>query len=253
MVLKNGVFMVEEKFEEIERISTGITGLDNMIEGGFEKGSINLVAGDTGTGKSILSLQFLYNKAKNANEPGIYITFEEKKDQIIKHMKKFGMDFEELEKENKILIYEYSPREVSKFIDEGGAIENVIRENSIKNLVLDSITSFAAIYPSEAERRKAIISLLDILKEWGCTCLLPSEAEVRSEATTQEVRARFGIEYLSDSLIALYSIRKGDIREMALEIVKMRGTNHSKKLAPMKITNKGIILYPDQPFFSKSF
>jgi KaiC/GvpD/RAD55 family RecA-like ATPase len=94
------------------------------------------------------------------------------------------------------------------------------------------------------------VRLLELLRRWNATALLTSEAAAIDE---QEVRARFGIEYLADSLISLYAFRKGDVRELALEIIKMRGTAHSKKLSPMKITNEGIVLYPEQPFFAKSF
>lgn len=240
----------KEEREEIERVPTGINGLDEMMEGGFERGSVNVIAGESGTGKSIFALQFLYNGASKFGEKGLYITFEEKKTSIYKHMRRFGLNFDELEKQNKFFIYEYSPQEVDRFIKEGGAIEKIIREQKIKRVVLDSITSFAVLHETEATRREAIVKLLDILKKWGVTALLISEALSLDE---HEIRARFGIEYLADSLLSIYSIRKGDVREMAIEIVKMRGTAHSKKLAPLKITKEGIVVYPEQPFFSKEF
>jgi len=233
------------------RIPTGIPGLDDMMEGGFERGSVNIVAGESGTGKSILSLQFLYNGAVRHGDTCLYITFEEKKEQIKDHMMRFGMNFEELEAKKKLFIYEYSPHEVERFASDGGAIEKVIRSNGVDRLVLDSITSYAVLFENEQKRRAAVVKLLDTIKHWGCTSLLPSEASTIS--ALGEVRAKFSIEYLADALLAIYSIRKGDVREMALEVLKMRGTAHSKKLAPMKITREGIVLYPDQPFFAKQF
>lgn len=237
--------------EGASRIPTGIPGLDDMMEGGFERGSINVVAGESGTGKSILSLQFLYNGAVRHGDTCLYITFEEEKEQIKEHMMRVGMNLEELESKKKLFIYEYSPQEVEKFASDGGAIEKVIRSNGVDRLVLDSITSYAVLFENEQKRRAAVVKLLDTIKRWGCTSLLPSEASTVS--ALGEVRAKFGIEYLADSLLAIYSIRKGDVREMALEILKMRGTAHSKKLAPMKISKEGIVLYPDQPFFAKQF
>jgi circadian clock protein KaiC len=233
------------------RIPTGIPGLDDMMEGGFEKGSVNIVAGESGTGKSILSLQYLYNGAIKHGHTCLYITFEEKKDQIKEHMRRFGMNFDELEERKKMFIYEYSPQEVDRFINDGGTIEKVIRNNGVDRLVLDSITSYAVLFENEQKRRAAIVKLLDTIRKWGCTTVLPSESSTIS--ALGEVRAKFSIEYLADALLAIYSIRKGDVREMALEVLKMRGTAHSKKLAPMKITREGIVLYPDQPFFAKQF
>lgn len=245
--------MVQEKTKSggsDNRIPTGIPGLDETMEGGLERGSVNLVAGESGTGKSIFGLQFLRNGATKYNECGLYITFEEKKEKIFKHMSRFGWDLGALEEEKKLFVYEYSPKEVDRFIREGGAIESFIRTNKIDRVVIDSITSFAVLHDTEAERRAAVVRLLELLRRWNATALLTSEAAAIDE---QGVRARFGIEYLADSLISLYTFRKGDVRELALEIVKMRGTAHSKKLSPMKITNEGIVLYPEQPFFSKGF
>lgn len=234
----------------MERVSTGITGLDGLVEGGFEKGSVVVVAGESGTGKTIFGIQFLYNGA-NLGESGLFISFEEKKRRTIEHMRRFGWELEKLEKERKFFVYEYGPREVDRFVSEGGAIERTIRDNKIQRIVLDSITSYAALFESEKERREAIVKLFDMLRRWNCTTILPSEAAVVTEGG--EVRARFGIEYLADALIAIWSVRMGDVREMALEVIKMRGTAHSKKLSPMKITNEGIIIYPDQPFFARKF
>jgi len=245
--------MVDSKFSAEARIPTGIPGLDGMMEGGFAAGNVVLVAGTAGTGKSILSTQFLVNGATKHNEVGVLITFEEKKRQIFKNMKRFGWDLEEMEKKKQLFIFEYAPHEVDKFITEGGSIESIIRDYKAKRLVFDSITSFAALYEGEAKRRQAIIRLLDILRRWNCTTLLPSEASITEEGEGTQVQVRFGLEYLADALLSIYAVRKGDLRETALEIIKMRGTDHSKKLAPMKITKEGVTLYPDQPFFTKSF
>ncbi|MEM2974763.1 MAG: ATPase domain-containing protein [Candidatus Micrarchaeia archaeon] len=245
--------MAEIKIKGNDRVPTGIPGLDGMMEGGFSQGNVVLVAGTAGTGKSILATQFLVNGALKHGEVGVLITFEEKKRQIFRNMRRFGWDLDDLEKKKQLFVFEYAPHEVDKFINEGGSIEGVIRDYKVKRLVFDSITSFAALYETEASRRQAIIRLLDILRRWNCTTILPSEASVTDEGEGTQVQARFGVEYLADALLVIYAVRKGDIREMALEIVKMRGTDHSKKLAPMKITKEGIVLYPDQPFFGKSF
>lgn len=249
--------MAEEKkgerkaeITQLPRMPTGIPGLDETMEGGFERGSVNIIAGESGTGKSIFGLQFLHNGASKYGENGLYITFEEKKDKIYRHMARFGWDLEALEKDKKLFIYEYSPQEIERFIKEGGAIESLIRMHKIDRIVLDSITSYAVMHETEAVRRAAIIRLLELLRRWNVTAVLTSEAFLADE---QEVRVRFGIEYLADSLISMYAFRKGDIRELALEIRKMRGTAHSKKLSPMKITAEGIVLYPEQPFFAKGF
>ena len=74
-----------------------------------------------------------------------------------------------------------------------------------------------------------------------------------SEAKTQgdEVRSRFGIEYLADGMLAIHVVRRGDERDYAFEITKLRGIAHERKLCPLKITDKGIMLFPGQPVFTR--
>jgi len=83
----------------IERVKTGIPGLDELIEGGFPRGDTILVAGKAGTGKSILATQFIYKGVTEYNEPGVLVTLEEPPNLIKRNMLRFGMDLAKLEKE----------------------------------------------------------------------------------------------------------------------------------------------------------
>ena len=87
-----------------ERVPSGIEGLDAVIEGGFPRGSLILVAGNPGTGKTVFSAQFLYRGAVDYGENGVYVTLAEGKNAFIDYIRRFGMDFEELEKEGKVRI-----------------------------------------------------------------------------------------------------------------------------------------------------
>ncbi len=229
-----------------DHVPTGIPGLDELIEGGFEKGSVILVAGDTGTGKSTFAMQYLYNGATMYNEPGVYLTFEEKKDAIYKHNLRYGWNLKKLEEHKKLLILQYPPHDIDRFILEGEIIEDTIKDMKATRLVIDSITSFALIFDSQYKRKLGIIKVLELLKKWGCTTLLTSEG---STVETGEVRARFGLGYLADGLIHLYNIRQGDQRQKAIEVVKMRGIAHSNLIVPFEFKQTGIELYPNQPVF----
>jgi circadian clock protein KaiC len=113
---------------KVIRISTGIPNLDKLIEGGFKKNSINLVAGDPGSGKSIFAMQFLMEGIKKG-EPGVFITFEEKKKKFYEDMLEFGWELEKYEKEKKFVFLEYTPEQVKKILTEGGGIvEEVIEK-----------------------------------------------------------------------------------------------------------------------------
>jgi len=225
-----------------EKVKTGIPGLDDLIEGGLEKKSVIVLAGEAGSGKTTFAMQYLYAGAALYKEPGLYVTFEEQKSSLFRHMARMGWDFEKLEQEKKIFVLEYPPHEVDSFINQGNVVEDLIRENGIQRIVIDSVTSLVLLREDEYKRRQALLKTIDSLRKWGATTIMLSEAEMRGE----RLKVRFGIEYLADGLILIYNIRKGDARELALEVFKLRGTAHERKLCLMKITSKGIVLYPNQ-------
>ncbi len=235
----------KKKPASLIRVRTGIDGMDEIMEGGFEEFSINLVVGGSGSGKSIFAMQYLYNGALRYNEPGIYITFEERRENFIKHMKQFGWDIEKLEKNNLFRLIEYTPQQIKKLIDEGGGmIENVIEVIKAKRLVIDSITAVSLLQPTSLARRELLLSLFDMIRKWNLTALLIGERE--SEIGRHEPD---DIEFESDSVLLLYNTRKDTIRERSMEILKMRGTKHKMQVFPLKINDTGIVVYPDAPVF----
>ena len=229
-----------------DRVQTGIPGLDSMIGGGFERRSAIIVAGDAGSGKTTFAMQYLYSGAKKNGEKGLYITFEEQKDSLFAHMEKFGWDFPELEKKGLVRVLEYPPHEVDRFVSEGGVIEDMIKEGNVERVVIDSITSLVLLHENEYKRRQAFLRTMEALKKWGCTSLLTSEART----VGGEVRSRFGVEYLADGMLAIHAVRRGDERDLAFEILKLRGIAHERKMCPLKITDKGVVLFPGQPVFT---
>ena len=94
-----------------ERVATGVEGFDNLIEGGFPKGDLILLVGHPGSGKTILSSQFLHHGASRQQEPGIYVSFAENREAFLRNMKRSRMDFEKLEKQNlfRFLDFEIHP------------------------------------------------------------------------------------------------------------------------------------------------
>ncbi len=233
------------EYSSDERAPTGIPGLDEVMAGGFEKGSYNLIAGGAGSGKSIFSMQFLVTGIEKFNEPGIYVTFEEKKENVYKHMLEFGWDLEKYEKSGKFAFVEYTPEQVKKMLDEGGGlIESLINKIKAKRIVIDSITAFGLLFRDELSRRQAILSLIDLMRKWNSTALLTAEFEPNVEKPSSA-----SIEFEVDSIILLYYPREGDTRKRALEILKMRGTEHSKKIFPLRIGQNGITIYPKERIF----
>lgn len=237
-----------EKKTTEKLIPTGIPGLDKMLGGGYEKGAVVVVTGGPGTGKTTMGLQFLYNGATEYDEGGMYITFEEQKETILRHVGKFGWNFASLEKNKKLVFIEYPPHEVDRFLSEGGIIEDMIHEYKIKRIVIDSMTTFLALYDSDYRRRQAFLKMMETLRKWGCTAVLTCEGDVSPDG---EIRTHFGIEFLSDGLIAMHSIHKGEVVEIAMEVVKMRGIAYEHRLVPVRFTASGIAAYPAQHVFAK--
>jgi len=126
----------------IARISSGVKGLDKLTMGGYSAGSINLIAGGPGSGKTILAIQFLISGILNG-ENGIYITFEEKKEKVFQIMKdSFGWDLEKYEKSGKFVFLEYTPEQVKKILVEGGGqIESIIEKIAYKGIKCNVCTN----------------------------------------------------------------------------------------------------------------
>ncbi|MBW2984330.1 AAA family ATPase [Candidatus Woesearchaeota archaeon] len=230
---------------KIEREATGIPGLDEVIEGGLKRNSVTLVGGCAGSGKSILAMQFIVNGILKYNEPGVYVTFEEDKEEVYEDMLRLGWDLAELEKQGKFAFLRYTPEQVGKVLKTGGGIiRDIIDKIKAKRIVVDSISAFTLLHRNELEKREACLDLFHILRKWACTTLVIGQyyaAEERHESTA--------VEFEVDGIIWLYNIKKEDIRVRAIEVFKMRGTKHAAKIFPFEITNEGIAIYPEQSVF----
>lgn len=237
------------KKTRFERVPTHIPGFDKLVDGGFKKRSMNMVIGGAGSGKTIFSVAYLVNGILKHNEPGMYITFEEKKEELYENMFEFGWDLEKLEKEKKFIFLEYSPERVKKLLVEGGGlIENIITRYNIKRLVIDSITSFVLLYQDELTKKEAALSLFGLLRSWGCTTLLTSEKYI---VNMDRVEGG-GLEFEVDSIILMYHIKEKGVRKRAIEVLKMRGTRHAEKTIKMEMTDKGVVVYPNRVIVFKN-
>lgn len=221
------------------RVPTGIVGLDEMIEGGFPRGSLILLVGSPGSGKTIASAHFLYHGAKNLNENGIYVSFAERRDFFLDNMKRVGLDFETLENEGKFKFLDLMTTNEAAV---GSTLSMVFREViaiGAKRLVIDSFTAMAQAFKNKIDAR-IILQLIDkIMRQTGCTTL------VLVELSTGNKMIGLGFEeFVADGIIQFETIEeKEGIRKRAV-ILKMRGTNHSHHYNNIVISDKGISLMP---------
>ncbi len=231
---------------DVARIPTGVPGLDELIPGGIPKGSVILVVGGPGSGKSIFSLQFLLNGALNYGEPGAYISMEESEESIRRTGEMFGWNVSELEKKGLFHVVWRDPYEVKSFAKVmGGQLYYLIKDAGIKRIAFDSITYFTLTEENRFKLRKEIAELSTRLKAVGVTSLFISEvpqAEMR--------KGRYGMEeFVADGIILLNNFLVRDTHVRAVEVLKMRHTHHDTLLHPFAITKKGLEIYPHELVF----
>ncbi len=229
-----------------DRVATGIPGFDKLISGGFVRGSTNLLAGGTGSGKSIFSLEFLYNGVSKFNEPGLYICFEESIESLKEDAKMFGWDFEKYEKNKKITFLYLTPYTTT---DLQALLAEEIPRSKAKRVVIDSISIFAMAMNDMYRIRKQIFFLVNALQKVGATSILTSEIVGEapldiSSSTRDGSFSRYGVEeFVADSVITLHNSGLGGAGDRAIRVVKMRRTDHTKGPVPFEIGNQGVKIY----------
>ena len=221
-------------------MESGIPGLDKLIEGGFVKGSTNLIAGRTGTGKTIFGIQFLLHGLRKG-ENGVYITLEEGIDEIIEDVSKFGWEKElrKFMKEGKLIMYSQPPTSIKELHE---ISFNLIRKNNAKRFVLDSL-SVATMGWKESSLdigkiRTEIFEYIKMLKNAGVTSLLITEIL----ETEPKALSRFGFEeFVVDGVIILHYMEyAAGESPRSLIIRKMRRTDHGTDIYPFEISKHGI-------------
>jgi circadian clock protein KaiC len=230
--------------KEIEKINSGIPGLNEILRGGIKKNSSILITGSPGTGKSIFAMQFIIEGAKN-NEPGLFITSEETIEVVREHTKTFDFNLEELEKKGLVIIVQQQIT-TKKLVSISTPLD-IIKKRKIKRVALDSLTLFEYFHVAgEIDYRKEVLEFIWKMKEAGVTLVATSEKRI-----TDIDKLVFDQEdFLFEGLILLTKIRKSSSFERCLHVVKLRGQDHLINIYPFSITNKGIKVYPNQIPFS---
>lgn len=227
---------------DLERVKTGIDGLDDIIDGGIPKNHLMLVTGNCGTGKTIFCSQYIYNGIVKNNENGVYLSFEEPAESMKKNLSVFGWDFEKLEKSGKFSFIRYDPYHIEDVFD---MLESTIRDIKATRVAVDSISALGLHVKDQGELRNMIYNLSVILRKLNCTSLLVSEIVPGNEGIS-----RYGVEeFVTDGVIVLYYERIASSFSRALQVWKMRGSGHSEKLHPYKIDKSGIVVYPEEEAF----
>lgn len=236
----------------VERVKTGIEGMDEILHGGIPKRNVVLLAGGPGTGKTILGQQYLYYGLKNG-ESCVLVALEEHPVQIRINMSQLGWDVREYESKGRFAmvdaftagIGEAAKRE--KYVvaspDDPPTLMEVlraaIRDTGATRVVIDSVSTLYLTRPATA--RSVVLQLKKILSGLGTTSILISQVSVGERGFGGP-----GVEHAADGIIRLdLDEVKGELKR-SLIVWKMRGTSHSMRRHPFDITSKGIVVYPGE-------
>lgn len=229
-----------DKILELKRVPTGIKELDDLIEGGFLRNSLILVAGHPGSGKSTLGGQYIYAGATHYGENGVYACFSETKKPLIRNWRRFGWDFESLELEGRVSLLDLS------VVGEAGVQETInkilegIHSIRAERLVIDSFSAISLAMKDPSEIRFLLRLLYKFVQEINCTTMMIADIRWGTETIGSGME-----EFIADGIILLeasFGNNKGLKRR--LKILKMRGSMHTKAVHFYEITDKGLVILP---------
>jgi len=232
--------------ESLAKSPSGINGLDEISFGGIPKGRPTLVCGNAGCGKTLLAMEFIYRGAVQFGEPGVFITFEEKREDLIKNVASLGFDLVDLEKRN-LLVIDYVKVERNEieetgsfnldglFVRIGYAIDSI----GAKRVVLDTIESLFAGISNHSILRAEIRRLFNWLRDKEVTVIITGEQGGGDSITRQGLE-----EYVSDCVIFLDHRINEQYGTRRIRIIKYRGSIHGTNEYPFIITESGISILP---------
>jgi circadian clock protein KaiC len=231
--------------EALVKCPTGIQGLDEITGGGLPRGRPTLICGSAGCGKTVLAMEFLVRGALEYDEPGLFVCFEERKEDLVQNFASLGFDLEALATQHK-LVTDYVHVERSEmeetgefdleglFIRLGAGIDAI----GAKRIALDTVETLFSGFSNQAILRAELRRLFQWLKDRGVTAIITGE---RGDTTL----TRYGLEeYVADCVIVLDNRINDEIITRRLRVVKYRGSAHGGNEYPFLIDEDGISVLP---------
>jgi KaiC domain protein len=223
---------------EMERVKTGIDGLDEMLEGGLPKSQAVAVMGSFGTGKTTFGLQFIQQGLKQG-EKGIFISLEEDQESILSAARSFGWDLGPFIEQKKLAIVKLEPTDAKTTITRiRSELPDFIKGFGASRIVLDSVSLLNLLFEADHEKRSNLFNLIQMVKRTGATCLMTAEVNDNNPNASRDGL----VEYAVDGVIALRyeeNRERGEI-QLTVRVMKMRRIAHSRRVKPYAITGRGI-------------
>lgn len=222
-----------------DRVQTGIPSLDKIIEGGLCRGDTIIVAGQPGTGKTTLGLQFLYHGATRCGENGVYASVIESGTKLKRNANRFGWDLDRLEREGKLQLVSLQSTMKAGVSTALETVLESLHALNTRRLVFDSLSALMTAFESTAEARSFLHIMIKFLEGANCTTLMVSEVPwgKRQLGTNFE-------EFLGDGLIVLDASFDNSRVRRRVYVPKMRGTEHRLEGYDYYITREGFSLAP---------
>jgi len=238
------------KMSGLQKLRTGISGLDSISMGGLPRERTTLVAGSAGSGKTILAAQFLAEGIDQAGEGGVFVTFEEPPRAIRRNLASLGWDIAEWEEQGKWIFVDASAQvseEASLIVgnyDMGALlarIENAVHTSGAARVSLDSLGAVFTRFGDTETVRNELFRITSVLRRLEVTSLMTAE---RMEEYGQI--SREGVEeFVADNVIILRNVLEDEKRRRTVEILKFRGTSHQKGEFPFTILpEQGFVVIP---------
>ena len=236
------------KAEGVTKIPTFIPGFDLVAEGGLPAERVTLIAGTAGSAKTVFATHFLAAGIIEAQQSGVFVTFEDQPADIRRNMLSFGWDIPAWEQENMWAFVDASgagddPTPIVGSYDLSGLlarIEHAAKKVRARRVALDSLNALFIRFADKSILRSELHRITSVLKRNGMTVVFTGErTDDYGEVT------RFGIEeFVADNVVILRNILAEERRRRTLEILKFRGTSHQRGEVPFTITDTGIVVIP---------
>ena len=243
---------IPKKVRIMGRVSTGVPGLDQMLNGGLIAGRAYLVKGGPGLGKTTLSIQFLMEGVRRGEEV-LYITLEEPLDMVKQDMKELGFDLTNplfhgidatpISKKTYIFeaaYYEEFAESFEKFIR---AVEERLKEHNITRVAIDPITMIRLTTRSELEYRRLFIELLKVFTKFNTTVIITSDIEKHEYVGVED--------YLTSGIIELKRYDVGGKIIKGIQVLKFRGSLFDEDVRPYKFGGSGIEVYASESLYAR--
>ncbi len=216
-----------------QRLSTGIIGLDNLLEGGLLPNSVSGVIGSPGTGKTTIGLQFMLEGLQNGDH-GLYLTFEESPKKLLNEAALMGLDsIEHYYDEGSLIFHHASGEEVVSFLTETlpNSIDDLKKAMKVHSrVVLDPLTPVLWELEERKRQRAILTRSFDLLREFGTIMITLEEPTAEAGSRTQETAIPL---YLVDNIINLQYLGLGGQYNRTVRILKSRGTRHGELVYPL--------------------